>query len=136
MVKIIDGEIVQDDDPRAIEWENRQRRNQGWNDPRLRGGNGSQQGPNTNPSYGNAFARMGAPSGGGGQDVQNRGESPFQGINQKLSEFGLRPWSIGEYVVEPIFTVALILALVLYGFPGLVVVGVIWFVFGRTQRQA
>ena len=136
-MKIIDGEIVQDDDPRAVEWERRQRQNQGWNDPRLRGGNGAQQGTGGGPPYNNAFARMGyAPQGGVGQQGQFQGQSPFQGINQKLSELGLRPWNIGDNVVEPIFIVALILALVFYGFPGLVVVGVIWFVFGRTPRQA
>ena len=134
MVKIIDGEIVQDDDPRAIEWERRQRSNQGWSDPRLRAGSGGQQMTAGNPSYNDTFARMGVPSRGGGQGGQ--AQSPFQGINEKLSEFGLRPWSIGDYVVEPVFTVALILALVLYGFPGVIVVGVIWFIFGRTQRQA
>lgn len=122
MVKIIDGEIVQDDDPRAIEWERRQRQNYGWNDPRLRGS----QAP---PSQNNQFPP------GGGHQGQIQGQSPFQGINEKLAQFGLRPWRIGENVVEPVFTVALILALVFYGLPGVVIVAVIWYMFGRNQRQ-
>ena len=135
MVKIIDGEIVQDDDPRAIEWERRQRQSQGWNDSRLRGDHRNQQETTGSPSFASAFGRMGNPPSGGGQNSQMEGRSPFQEINEKLSGLGLRPWSIGDYVVEPIFTVALILAFVLYGFPGLAVVGIIWFFFGRTQRQ-
>lgn len=135
MVKIIDGEIVPDDDPRAVEWERRQRQSQGWNDKRLRG-NATPGGGADGSQYNNAFARMGFPQGSGAQGGQPQGQSPFQGINEKLTELGLRPWNIGEYIVEPVFTVALILALVFYGFPGLVVVAVIWFVFGRTQRQA
>lgn len=136
MVKIIDGEIVQDDDPRAIEWERRQRQNQGYSDPRLRNNQNEQQQQQGSMGafgglFGGGMGRAGAPGAG---HQQGQGQSPFDGINQRLSEFGLRPWNIGGNVVEPIVTVALILALVFYGLRGVMVVAIVWYLFGRSRQ--
>ncbi len=135
MVKIIDGEIVQDDDPRALEWERRQRQSQGWSDPRLRNqgqqqAQYQQQGMGAMGAFGNMMGNV-----GGGNAQPGQAPSPLQGINNRLSEMGLRPWNIGQYVVEPVFTVALVLALVFYGVKGLMVVGIVWYMFGRTNLQ-
>lgn len=131
MVKIIDGEIVQDDDPRAIEWEKQQRQNHGWSDPRLRAGFNQQQqhGAETQnrPDTGTGMFGLGGMMGGQGQP----GNSTFQGINQKLSEMGLRPWNIGGYVVKPVFTIALVIAALFYGVRGMLIVAIIWYLFGR-----
>ncbi|XP_065063475.1 protein FAM241B-like [Rhopilema esculentum] len=136
MVKIIDGEIVQDDDPRAIEWERQQRQGQGWNDPRLRNSRNNSKQQSTTQSPAGAFGRMGQGPMAQGQANPQQGASPFQALNEKLSDFGLRPWNVGDHVIEPIFQVALILALVFFGFQGLIVVGVLWYMFGRTPRHA
>ena len=141
MVKIIDGEIVQDDDPRAIEWERRQRQSQGYNDPRLRNNQywqQQQQGPQEQQgsmgAFGGQFGRGMGRAGAPGTNQQGHGQSPFDGINQRLSEFGFRPWNIGGNVVEPIVTVALILALMFYGFRGVIVVAIVWYLFGRSRQ--
>eukprot|EP00794_Sanderia_malayensis_P012299 gene12299-13567_t len=130
MVKIIDGEIVPDDDPRAVEWERRQRQQQGWSDPRLRQSQQQQQQSGTGLGR-SAFGLGGMMGGGAAQHPGQRVGSPFQGINNKLMEMGLQPWNVGAYVIEPIFTVAFLLALVFYGIKGLIIVGVVWFLFQR-----
>ncbi len=138
MVKIIDGEIVADDDPRAVEWERRQRQSQGWSDPRLRNAASQQSqygAPQGSGLGASSMFGMGNMMGGAAPNAQpgQHPQSPLQGINDRLSEMGLRPWNVGEYVVEPIFTVALVLALVFYGIKGMMVVGIVWYLFGRSN---
>ena len=110
MVKIIgNGEIVQDDDPRAQRLQNQQQRNDqplpnAWNN--IRGGDG-----------------------GGNQQQE---PSPFNAVNIKLRQFGINDLNFRGYVIEPVFMVAAVLSLVFYGIPGLLIVAVVWYM--TTQR--
>lgn len=119
MVKIIAGEIVQDDDPRAQRLQNQQQRN--------------------NQPFPNAWNRTGGGGGGGrggagqigGQrqppQQQQQQASPFDAVNDKLRQFGLNDLNIQGHVIEPVFMVAAVLCLVFYGIPGLLVVAVVWY---------
>ena len=89
MVTIINGEIVQDNDPRAQEFRNRGRRQQEQQHQRTRG--------SQNQNY---------------PPVQ-QGGSIFDQLNDRLISAGFPRWNLGQNVVEPIVSVALILALVL-----------------------
>ena len=108
MVKIIAGEIVQDDDPRVQQLKNQQQRNNRplpntWN----RGGDGS-----------NAHSAQRQP-----QQL-----SPLDAVNDKLRQFGINDLNFQGHVIEPVFMVAAVLCLVFYGIPGVLIVAVIWYV--------
>lgn len=110
MVTIINGEIVQDNDPRAQEFRNRERR------PEQSRGQSQQQG-----TYRQSPQRQ-------------QGGSIFDQLNLRLLDAGFPRWNLGQNVVEPIVSVALILALLLFGFRGFILVGVVWF-FLQQGRQ-
>ncbi|XP_066915125.1 protein FAM241B-like [Clytia hemisphaerica] len=117
MVKIINGEIVPDDDPRAQRFtQQQQRNNQPFPNAWQRAGNqGNQAQPNRQQ-----------------QQQQQQQPSPLTEINNRLRGFGINDVNIQGNVIEPIFLVAAVLALVFYGFPGLLIVAVVWFL---TTRQ-
>ena len=110
MVTIINGEIVQDNDPRAQEFRNRGRRQQEQQHQRTQG--------SQNQNY---------------PPVQ-RGGSIFDQLNDRLISAGFPRWNLGQNVVEPITSVALILAVVLFGFQGLLLVGVLWLITQQSRR--
>ena len=112
MVTIINGEIVQDNDPRAQEFRNRGRRQQEQQHQRTQG--------SQNQNY---------------PPVQ-QGGSIFDQLNDRLISAGFPRWNLGQNVVEPIVSVALILAVVLFGFQGLLLVGVLWLITQQSRRWA
>ena len=92
------GEIVADDDPRAQQ----SRR------PR----------PSAQPQAGVGQLRGHVQQGQHGQQGQQI--NLFTVLNQKLKGMGIPPWSLGDLVVEPIVTVGFLLALFMFGLPGLI----------------
>lgn len=111
MVTIINGEIVQDNDPRAQEFRNRGRRQE------QQQRRPQQQWPHSqNPPH------------------EQQGGSIFDQLNNRLISAGFPRWNLGQNVVEPIVSVALILALVLFGIQGVLLVGVVWFIMQSRQR--
>lgn len=107
MVTIINGEIVPDNDPRAQEFRNRGRRQER-----------QQQWPHSqNPPH------------------EQLGRSIFDQLNNRLVSAGFPRWNLGQYVVEPIVSVALILALVLFGIQGVLLVGVVWFIMQQSRQR-
>ncbi|EDO33771.1 predicted protein [Nematostella vectensis] len=115
MVTIIDGEIVQDDDPRAQAYKNRNRRPE----------NSSSQG-----SFHQTQRNGRAPPGPGGLGAG----SMFDQFNNKLIELGFPRWNIGDNVVEPIVSVALLLALVFFGIKGVLMVAVVCYLLRQAHR--
>ncbi|XP_057308932.1 protein FAM241B-like [Hydractinia symbiolongicarpus] len=111
MVKIIGGEVVQDDDPRAIEWERRQNRT-------AQGGLGRPTDTVHNFAQGVR---------------QDPNQPPLVAINNRLRGFGIPDFNVGGHVIEPLFSVAGVLALVFWGLPGLLIVAVVWYVMTRQQ---
>ena len=110
MVTIINGEIVQDNDPRAQEFRNRGRRQEQQQ-------RGQQQWTHS-------------------QNLpQEQGGSMFDQLNNRLISAGFPRWNLGQNVVEPIVSVALILALVLFGFKGVLLVGVAWFIMQQSRQR-
>lgn len=112
MVTIINGEIVQDNDPRAQEFRNRGRRQE----QQQRGQQQQQWTHSQNPP-------------------QEQGGSMFDQLNNRLISAGFPRWNLGQYVVQPIVSVALILALVLFGFKGILLFGVVWFIMLPSRRR-
>ena len=112
MVTIINGEIVQDNDPRAQEFRNRGRRQeQQQRQPQ------QQWSHSQNPPH------------------EQQGGSIFDQLNNRLISAGFPRWNLGQNVVEPIVSVALILALVLFGIQGVLLVGVVWFIMQQSRQR-
>ena len=63
-----------------------------------------------------------------------QGGSIFDQLNNRLISAGFPRWNLGQNVVEPIVSVALILAVVLFGFQGLLLVGVLWLITQQSRR--
>lgn len=61
--------------------------------------------------------------GGGGQQF-----SVFDGLNQRLVDYGFPRFNIGAHTVEPIVSVGFILAGLLLGLPGLLLAVILFFV--------
>lgn len=121
MVRILsNGEIVQDDDPRARQAAG----NRGSNSARPR------QGFVRHEDYQQPGAGRGFLGQGEGQ------VSVFTLINQKLLDFGIPRFNVGPYVVEPIALVGMILAGLLFGLPGLLFGGVLFMVVMSSQVAA
>lgn len=118
MVTIINGEIVQDNDPRAQAYKQRNRRPESSNE----------QGGRVDQSSFSTRQRPNGPS------VLGQG-SMLDQVNNKLLEAGFPRWNLGQNVVEPIVSVILILALLLFGFKGLLIVGFIWFMLRQSAGQ-
>lgn len=77
------------------------------------------------------------PGAGRGFIGQGDGQvSVFTLINQKLLELGIPRFSVGPYTVEPIALVGMILALLLFGLPGLLFGGVLFLVVMSSQTAA
>ena len=112
MVTIINGEIVQDNDPRAQEFRNRGRR---------------QEQPQQQQQWSHGTQSRNPP----GQE----GGSIFDQLNNRLVSAGFPRWNLGQNVVEPIVSVALILALVLFGLQGVLLVGVAWFIMQQSRQR-
>lgn len=112
MVTIINGEIVQDNDPRAQEFRNRGRRQE-------------QQQQQQQWNYGSQSQNPPVQQGG----------SIFDQLNNRLISAGFPRWNLGQNVVEPIVSVALILALVLFGIQGVLLVGVAWFIMQQSRQR-
>lgn len=120
MVKIINGEVVQDDDPRAIEWMQHQN---------LKNHTNNRSAPNE--SYQQQQSQQQAAGGFQGVgDLQNI----VLNINNKLRAFGLNDLHVGDHVVEPIFLVAGVLALVFWGVPGIFIILISWYVYNRRHN--
>lgn len=117
MVKIINGEVVPDDDPRAQEWMRRQRQP------------GSSQSP-----FPNAWQHQQQQQGGAGGRQQMNEQSPTVEINNRLRAFGLSDLRLGQHVIEPMYLVAAVLGLVFWGIPGILIVAAIWFFMTRQQQ--
>lgn len=112
MVTIINGEIVQDNDPRAQEFRNRGRRQE------QQQRRPQHQWPHSqNPPH------------------EQLGRSIFDQLNNRLISAGFPRWNLGQNVVEPIVSVALILALVLFGIQGVLLVGVVWFIMQQSRQR-
>ena len=111
MVTIINGEIVQDNDPRAQEFRNRGRRQE-----RQQQHSQQQWTHEQNPPA-------------------QQGGSIFDQLNNRLLTAGFPRWNLGQNIVEPIVSVALILALVLFGFQGVLLVGVLWFIMQQSRQR-
>jgi hypothetical protein len=120
MVTIIDGEIVQDNDPRAQAYKQRHRRPESSNEQR---GNGDQGSFNSRTRQ-----RANAPGGLGAGSILDQ-------LNNKLISAGFPRWNLGQNVVEPIVSIVLILALVMFGLKGILIVGFIWFMLKQTGQQ-
>jgi len=121
MVTIIDGEIVQDDDPRAQAYKQRNRWQE--NSPP------SQREQNFDPGRMRARPQVGPGGIGGGSIIDQ--------VNNKLLSAGFPRWNLGQNVIEPIVSVALLLALIFFGVKGLLMVGVVWFLLNQAnQHQA
>ncbi|XP_031553322.1 protein FAM241B-like [Actinia tenebrosa] len=118
MVTIINGEIVQDNDPRAQAYKQRNRR------PESLTEQGVQGGPNS-------FSTRQRPN---GPSVLGQG-SMLDQLNNKLLDAGFPRWNLGQNVVQPIVSVILLLALLLFGLKGLLIVGFIWFMLRHSAGQ-
>nr|XP_004210717.1 protein FAM241B-like [Hydra vulgaris] len=99
MVKIINGEIVQDDDPRAKAWVQKKNSSQ-----RLSSNNYNRH-----------------------QETSIGERSPVDEINNRLRGFGIPNLTLAGHIVEPVFLIAAVVALVMWGFIGLLVVALIWY---------
>ena len=77
------------------------------------------------------------PHGDGQQQAYSHGPSAsiFTEVNQKLRETGIPSWNIGPYVVEPIVSVAAVIAVLFFGLPGLLIVAALFFVSVWSQGQ-
>lgn len=115
MVTIINGEIVADSDPRAQEYRNRGRRQE-----RQQGQSQQQQ-----LTYGTHDQQ---------QNPNGQEGGLFTQLNNRLLTAGFPRWNLGQYVVEPIMSVSLILALVLFGLRGVLLVGVVWFLMQQGRH--
>nr|XP_044993582.1 protein FAM241B [Jaculus jaculus] len=113
MVRILaNGEIVQDDDPRA-----RTTTSQRGGTPRQGFLN---RGPG--PRQPQAGARLGA------------AQSPFSDLNRQLVNLGFPQWHVGNHAVEPVTSILLLFLLAMLGVRGLLLVGLLYLVSHLGQR--
>ncbi|KAI8742019.1 protein FAM241B-like [Biomphalaria glabrata] len=110
MVKILaNGDIVPDNDPRVTQ-------------------NRAQQRNNTQGGFHSA---------GVNQDNHIPQQvSLFQILNQRLLGFGIPRWNMGNIVIEPIVLVGFLIALLLFGFPGLIFGALLFAVCSWSQNGA
>ncbi|BFZ02604.1 hypothetical protein BsWGS_05643 [Bradybaena similaris] len=110
MVKILaNGDIVADDDPRAQQTYSKQTGNAHSGQTRIQSTRHVQQ--------------------DNGPQV-----SIFQSLNQRLVALGIPSFNFGDIVVEPIVSIGLLIALLVFGFPGLII-GLILFVVSRWSTH-
>uniref|UniRef100_A0A914X0I1 DUF4605 domain-containing protein n=1 Tax=Plectus sambesii TaxID=2011161 RepID=A0A914X0I1_9BILA len=130
MVRILStGEIVADDDPR-----------------------GRQAQPNVRQPQQMPSQRRGAPQtlppgdDGDGRAQQRNSQAPFAGrsneipllesLNNKLLELGIPRIPLGNsIVIDPIYTVMILILLLVFGLPGLLLVGLIFLVKSLSRQD-
>lgn len=115
MVKIINGEIVQDDDPRALNWQGKQR---------ARANTVLSQQMSHSPSSAQAHGFVQRPR----QDLPQP-RSPFSQFSAWLRGFGIPDINLGGHIIEPAISAAFVISIVLFGIQGLVIVGLLYYVF-------
>ncbi|XP_066098965.1 protein FAM241B [Saccopteryx bilineata] len=120
MVRILaNGEIVQDDDPRARTTA----------PPR-----------SSTPRQSFLSRGHGAPLGGPGLRQQQGGarlgaaQSPFNDLNRQLVNMGFPQWHLGNHTVEPVTSILLLFLLMMLGVRGLLLVGLVYLVSHLSQR--
>ena len=59
--------------------------------------------------------------------------SVFDTLNQKLLDAGIPRWNLGSYVIEPIVTIGFLLALLIFGLPGIIFGGLLFAVSKWSQ---
>ncbi|XP_007478017.1 protein FAM241B [Monodelphis domestica] len=120
MVRILaNGDIVQDDDPRA-----------------------RASAPFRNiTSRQNFFTRgEGQLHGGPAPNIHHLGprpgahRSPFSDINQQLVNLGFPLWHLGDQVVEPVMSILLLFLVMMLGVRGLLLVGLVYMVSQLSLR--
>ncbi|XP_033756093.1 protein FAM241B-like [Pecten maximus] len=114
MVKILsNGDIVPDNDPRASTATGSSSNSQ---QPRQRQG----------------FVRHDE----AGQQQYGQQVSIFEIANQKLQGLGIPSWNLGQYTVQPIVTVGCLIALMVFGLPGIIFAAVLFFVVNWSQQSS
>ncbi|XP_060068631.1 protein FAM241B-like [Ylistrum balloti] len=112
MVKILsNGDIVPDNDPRASTG---------------RSSSSSQQ-----PRQRQGFVRHDE----AGPQQYGQQVSIFEMANQKLLGLGIPCWNLGQYTVQPIVTVGCLIALMVFGLPGIIFAAVLFFVVNWSQQN-
>ena len=110
MVTIINGEIVQDTDPRARAYRERQN-------------NANRPQTNSRRSHENASQSNQRFQDGG----QNNANSPFTDINNYLLRVGIPRFTLAGNVVEPVFLIAALIVVIFAGIPGLLLMAIVYF---------
>ena len=118
MVTIINGEIVQDNDPRARAYRERQ---DNANRPQI-----NSRRSNENASQSNQRFQDGR---------QNYANSPFTDINNYLLRAGIPRFTLAGNVVEPVFLIAALIVVILAGLPGLLLMAIVYFVFSSGAEN-
>lgn len=116
MVRVVNGVLVDDNDPRWV------RRNERAEQPRSRRMGGVDSFRNAAPH--NDGTHHGGP-----------GVSPFDTINEHLLAAGFPRWQVAGSTVEPIVTVAFLLAFVMLGVKGLLLGALLFYFHQRTVQQ-
>lgn len=129
---LANGEVVQDDDPRAQEARRAQRATNAHN---TRSANDQFRGYGGDRGQGGGQAWYSGGAGGEGvpEDGQVRQVSIFEIINQKLLDLGIPRWNFGEHVVEPIVIVGFLIAMLFFGLRGLLFGGLLYAVVKMSQ---
>lgn len=70
-----------------------------------------------------------------GQQYGQQTVSIFEVMNQKLLGLGIPRWNLGQYSVEPIATVGCLLALLIFGLPGIIFAAVLFFVVKSSLQN-
>ncbi|XP_021350508.1 uncharacterized protein C10orf35 homolog [Mizuhopecten yessoensis] len=113
MVKILsNGDIVPDNDPRASAGQSNSSSSQR---PRQRQG----------------FVQHDE----AGPQLYGQQVSIFETANQKLHGLGIPSWNLGQYTVQPIVTVGCLVALMVFGLPGIIFAAVLFFVVKWSQQN-
>ncbi|XP_022109060.1 uncharacterized protein C10orf35-like [Acanthaster planci] len=111
MVRILaNGDIVQDDDPRVRQSPHAPNRS----------------GPRMGFIQHNADPHQYGHDGQGAAGYQGHGISIFDTLNQRLLNLGIPCFNLGPYAIQPIVTVGFLLAMLLFGLPGLLFAGILF----------
>ncbi|XP_069123723.1 LOW QUALITY PROTEIN: protein FAM241B-like [Argopecten irradians] len=115
MVKILsNGDIVPDNDPRAS------------------GGSAGSSSSSSQPRQRQGFVRHDD----AGPQQYGQQVSIFEIANQKLLGLGIPSWNLGQYTVQPIVTVGCLIALMIFGLPGIIFAAVLFFVVNWSQQSS
>nr|XP_002129267.1 uncharacterized protein FAM241B-like [Ciona intestinalis] len=72
---------------------------------------------------------------GGAFAEGGQGRTVFDTWNEKLLQLGIPRWNIGSHVVEPIMTTAMVVVLLMFGLPGVLFLGLLYFVVTISQQR-